>query len=81
MTRTPPRAIALLFLVALLGVLAALGVVAYELAGWVGAGVWGAAAVLLLAAGATRARAATATPKATTCRCCDGDHTAPARTA
>ena len=66
-----------LFLVALLGVLAALGTAVYELGGGLAAGVYALAVVGLLLVGAARARAAAAARRreaGRTCTCCTSTH-------
>ncbi len=79
---TPPRHLATLFLIALLGVLGLVGVVAFELGGWPATVVFAVSAVVLLALGTGRARASAAAAVAPThaCTCCSTDHSAPART-
>jgi hypothetical protein len=73
------RRLQVLFLLALVGVLAALGLVVAELGGPVAVAVYAAVVLGLLVAGAARARAALAPARRPVqhCTCCDGDHTAP----
>ncbi len=63
------RRLQVLFLLALLGVLVVLGVLAWGIAGTVGAVAYGVAVVVLLLVGAYRARVA-AQPVGRTCSCC-----------
>lgn len=72
------RRLQVLFLLALLGVLVAVGVVVHALGGVVAVAGYAVAALALLAVGAGRARAR-AEPRGRRCTCCDGDHTAPVR--
>ena len=76
-----PRHLAALFLLALAGVLVAAGIVVGELAGPVGAVVYGAAALAAVGYAAARARRAAAVrqQQSRRCSCCDGDHSAPVR--
>ncbi|HWH30403.1 MAG TPA: hypothetical protein VNU26_15865 [Mycobacteriales bacterium] len=76
-----PRHLAVLFLLALAGVLLVLGIVLAEVAGPVAAALFAAAAIAALAYGATRARRAAVArqPPSRRCTCCDGDHSAPVR--
>ena len=77
---TPSRRLAGLFLVALLGVIAVVGIVAHAVGGVAGLIGWLALATAALTAGAARLRHAVAGPApAQHCTCCDGDHTAPVR--
>ena len=73
------RRLQVLFLVALLGVLAVVGLVVAAIGGTLAAGVYAVVALVLLGLGAARARAALAprTRPVQHCTCCDGDHTAP----
>lgn len=77
------RRLALLFLLALAGVVLALSLVAWSLAGAIGVAAWLLLAAALLAIGLTRARRLAAArrrpPSTNRCGCCDGDHTAPVR--
>ncbi len=78
---TPPRGLAALFLVALLGVLVAGGIVAAELGGAVALVAYAVVVVALLALAVVRLRrlAAAPAPAQSHCTCCDGDHLAPVR--
>jgi hypothetical protein len=72
------RRLQVLFLLSLLGVLLAVGVVVGEVAGPVGAAGYALAAGGLVVLGAARARRASASRRLVRhCTCCDGDHAAP----
>jgi hypothetical protein len=73
------RRLAALFLLALLGVLVAGGVVVADLGGPVAAGVYAGVVLALLVVGALRARRAAVPARRPVqhCTCCDGDHSAP----
>jgi hypothetical protein len=72
------RRLQVLFLLSLLGVLVAVGVVVGELAGPLAVATYAVAVLALLLVGAARARRTTAARRpAQHCSCCDGDHTAP----
>ena len=75
------RRLAVLFLVALLGVVVAVGLVVADLGGVPAALGYAAVVVLLLGLGAAYGRRATVrrTRPVQHCSCCDGDHTAPVR--
>jgi hypothetical protein len=75
----PSGRLAVLFLVALLGVLAAVGLVVADLAGPVALAAYVVAVAALLVAGAVRSRRASVRPAPKRCTCCDGDHAAPVR--
>lgn len=74
------RRLAALFLLALVGVVVAVGIVVADLGGLPLLLGYAAAVAVLAVLGATRGRrvAAAAAPPAH-CGCCDGDHTAPVR--
>ena len=76
-----PRHLAVLFLLALAGVLVAVGIVVGELTGAVGAVVFAALALGAVGYGAVRARRAALARQQPSrhCTCCDGDHSAPVR--
>ena len=79
---TPPRALAALFLVALVGVLVALGLLAVELGGLPTLLGYVVVAGALLALGVVRLRRLVPPPapaRVQHCTCCDGDHTAPVK--
>jgi hypothetical protein len=77
----PPRALAALFLLALLGVLAVGGLVALEVGGLAALLGYAAVALLLLGLGVVRLRTLVPAPAGPRqhCSCCDGDHLAPVR--
>jgi hypothetical protein len=72
------RRLQVLFLLALLGVLVAVGLVVADAGGPAAAAAYAALVLALLVVGAVRARRA-AEPRRPVqhCACCDGDHTAP----
>ncbi len=77
-----PRRLAAVFLVALLGVLALLGAVAWQLGGALALAVYAVAVVGLLAVLASRARALAAEQRAGTghtCTCCTASQHDPVR--
>ncbi len=76
------RRLAALFLLALGGVLVAVGIVVADLGGPPALLAYLAVAAVLLALGAARGRRAAAAPARRPvqhCSCCDGDHSAPVR--
>ena len=82
LSRGPGRRPQLLFLAALLGLLAAVGTVVADLLGPVAAGLYGAAVLALLVVGAARARAAEASRReraGRTCTCCTSSQHEPVR--
>ncbi len=70
---TPSNRLPVLFLLALLGVLAVVGVGIGELAGWVFAAAYAVLVVVALAAGAWRFRPAPPVRDHTGCSCCSGE--------
>ena len=78
--RTPPRGLAALFLVALLGVLVVGALVALEVGGVLALAGYVAVVVVLLALAVLRLRRLAPPPAPKQhCSCCDGDHLAPVR--